>query len=186
MAGKQYFEHLLDQNEQILKVFKPHKKAIYFSSILPAIFIILFFTVFFGIAGFMAFTMTGDPFASGGGFVAAIVGSIAFVGMIIITFFSINKQYENLWYAYTNKRLIVRKGIFSTSYSTLELKLVGSIVVEESFIDKKIAQNTGSLSFSSPSMPVVNQNTKRFAFAHIEAPYEVYKELTKLIDETKN
>ena len=55
----------------------------------------------------------------------------------IFPFVSNKKSYDNLYYAYTNKRLIVRSGIFGVHYYGIEYKDILATSVSTSFLDKK-------------------------------------------------
>lgn len=173
------FSHLLDNNETIVKVLKPNKKAYLLSSVPVMIFFLIFFTIFFGIAGTGLFAIFDGDLLGGLGIAAIMFVLILVIGIVVLT-----KSYDNTWYAFTNKRVMIRTGIIGVNYRTMELKLVGSLEVEENFIDKMINLNTGSISFISPSNPVTTANHhKAFSFKSIENPYDIYKEIKQIIDQ---
>lgn len=96
--------------------------------------------------------------------------------ILVCTFFTpfyfIPKRYKNVYYAYTNKRLIVREGIFGNSYDSLEYNDITSTSVKVGYFDRK--SNTGTLIFVSPS--------SNLAFAHIQNPYQVMNEIKEHIN----
>ena len=92
--------------------------------------------------------------------------------------FIINKGYKNLYYAYTNKRLIVRKGAFGNSYDSLDYKNITSVSVQVGFLDRNT--NTGSLRFVSPS----SHHEHPLIFANIENPYQEMNKIKEEINKT--
>ena len=145
------FIDILEKDEQIIKVFKPNKKRFWKTLIFP-----------FAIPLFWPHLII----------------------MMVFTFFTLpfffKKGYNNLYYAYTNKRLIVRSGMFGVNYSSLDYQDITSTTVSVGFLDKKT--NTGSLQFVSPS---VHQG-RPMTFSYIENPYEVMKEIKEYMSNKEN
>ena len=90
------------------------------------------------------------------------------------------------YYAYTNKRVIIRKGIFGVDYKSLDMSMIGAVDVSVTLLDKIVHKNTGTIAFGSMANPMGNQNGFMFKFAHVYNPYETYKEIKTVIDEFKN
>ncbi len=86
------------------------------------------------------------------------------------------KQYKNTYYAYTNKRLIVRSGVFGISYASMEYKDLTSSSVSVGFLDK--ACNTGTLRFVNPSA-----HGRPILFKYVENPYVLMKEIKDYINQ---
>ena len=80
-------------------------------------------------------------------------------------------------FAYTNKRLIVRSGIWGVDFQSLEYKDITSTSVSVGFLDK--GGKTGTLVFVSPS----THNNMAIKFQFIEKPYETMKEIKEYISE---
>ena len=94
--------------------------------------------------------------------------------------------YSNLYFAYSNKRIIIRSGIFGVDYRTLDMSMVGAVNVSVSLLDKILKKNTGTLSFGSTASPVIQATTgSTYKFTHIIAPYETCKEVKSYIDAYK-
>lgn len=98
----------------------------------------------------------------------------------VLTFFTfpffVLKGYKNLYYAYTNKRLIIRKGIFGNTYESLEYKDITSTSVNVGLFDKK--SKTGSLVFVSPS----SHHEHPMKFCAIQNPYEEMNNIKEYIN----
>jgi len=93
----------------------------------------------------------------------------------------------NLHLAYTNKRIIIRTGVFGIDYKGLDLKAIDAVNVYVSFFDKLVKKNTGSLKFGSKASPIVNygNGSGGYRFNHVENPYGLYKEIKEYIDTAK-
>jgi len=143
------FDDILARDEKIIKVFKPNKKRYWKNLWFLAI-------PFFWPHWLMISALT--------------LFSIWIWGPILF-----NKSYKNLFYAYTNKRLIVRSGAIGVDYQSLEYKDLTSTEVTVGYFDRKT--KTGTISFRSPSV-----HGKPITFQNIEKPYEVLKEIQEYID----
>lgn len=143
------FNEILEKDEQIIKVIKPHKsrylKDFYWMFYIPLFWIHLLMIL---------------------------------VGTLFTFPFFLVKGYNNTYYAYTNKRLIVRKGIFGNNYDSLEYKDITSTLVRVGYLDKK--SKTGTLIFVSPS----SHHEHPMKFAHIQNPYQEMNEIKEIINET--
>ena len=94
-------------------------------------------------------------------------------------------HYKNVYYAYSNKRIIIRSGIFGVDYKSLDMSMIGAVDVYVSLLDKLLKKNTGSLSFGSAASPVGSANASMYRFNHITLPYETCKEVKSYIDAYK-
>ena len=119
------FNDILDKDEQIVKVIKPSKGRYLKAPIMP--FAIPIFWPHLIL--FMVLTLFTLPFFYLHG-------------------------YKNLYYAYTNKRLIIRKGIIGVDYKTLDYKYITASSVNVGFLDKGRHITTGTLSFQSPTTSI--------------------------------
>ena len=133
------FDDILEKDEKIIKVIKPSKKRYFKDWLWP--FIIPIFLPHFIII------------------------------MAVTLFFTLpllhKKAYNNTYYAYTNKRLIVRSGAIGVDYHSLEYKDVSATTVDVGFLDKR--SKTGTLSFKSPSAGIT--------FKCVENPYDLMREI---------
>lgn len=142
---EQLFNDILDKDEQIVKIIKPSKSRYWKAPILP--FAIPLFWPHLIL--FMVLSLFTLPFFYAHG-------------------------YKNLYYTYTNKRLIVRKGIIGVDYKTLDYKYISSSSVDVGLLDKGKKVTTGTLSFKSP--------TASINFNYVENPYDLMKEIKEYID----
>jgi hypothetical protein len=173
------FDNILDKDEKIVKVFKPNKTKLYLSSSLQFGFVMFFVTLAFLIPLFVSIM---HPV------IGVLISLIITGGLIVLFIFLLKLYYNNLYFAYSNKRIIIRTGIFGVDYKSLDMGMIGAINVYISLIDKLLKKNTGSISFGSASSPMLsygNASSNGYRFAHIEMPYELYREIKNIIDEYK-
>ena len=173
------FEHILDDDEKIIKVFKPQKSKLFLSSILLNSLWLLFVALF----GVFAVLFPEEGEIIDKIYVLIPIGIYVLIIGIIWVLTAIH--YKNLYYAYSNKRIIIRSGIFGVDYRSLDMSMIGAVNVSVSLLDKILKKNTGSLSFGSTASPVVNAKTSTYNFSHIVAPYETCKEVKSYIDAYK-
>lgn len=185
------FDNILDKDEQIVKVFKPKKKKLYFSvfvsSIISMFFIMLFIVgpIMLGLSEEYSETQA-VPLSTQIDLVLLIALGV-FVLIILFIWMLTAIYYKNLYLAYSNKRVIIRSGIFGVDYRSLDMSMIGAINVYVSLLDKILRSNTGTITFGSMASPMYSQANggSIYRFAHIVNPYEVYKEVKNIIDEFK-
>ena len=148
---QELFDEVLEKDEEIIKVIKPNKKRY-----LKTFYWMLCIPIFW-------------PHIL-----------VMLIGSLFTLPFLISKGYKNTYYAYTNKRLIVRTGMFANSYDSLEYEDITSTSVSVGFLDRKT--KTGSLIFVSPS----SHHEHPMTFANIENPYEMIKEIKEQINTYNN
>lgn len=173
------FEHILDDDETIVKVFKPKKSKLFWSATLK----MLLFWLPFLIVAIFAILFPDEDVTISAVYVLIPIGIYIVLPLISLIFVQI--YYNNLYYAYSNKRVIIRSGIFGVDYRSLDMSMIGAVDVSVSLLDKILNKNTGSLSFGSSASPVVNNNANVYRFTHILAPYETCKEIKSYIDSYK-
>ena len=174
---EEFFTKILDRDETIIKTFKPNKTKLFLSSILLTIFVLIFIG-----AGPLIGILSG-----GQDYLVPILLMIA-ASIFVITLFLITIYYKNLYFAYTNKRLIIRTGIFGVDYRSLDMAMIGAIDVNVSLLDKLLQKNTGNIIFGSMASPMLSggkNGTNVYKFSHIVAPYESYKEIKNVIEDFK-
>ena len=147
---KEMFNDILARDEQVIKVFKPNKKR-YWKSFWIMFSIPIFWPHIIILAALTLFT-------------------ILFWGPMLY-----KKGYNNLFYCYTNKRLIVRSGMIGVDYKSLDYKDMTSVDVKVGFLDRKT--KTGTITFRTPSA-----HCRPTVFAYVEQPYEVMKEIQEYVD----
>ena len=176
------FEPILDENEKVLKVFKPHKGKM-FTSYFVAGFCSWIWIFAVAIIGLFTDPEVNTSPTDWWVILLVVLGVLIVFALITILFFALS--YKNTYYAYTNKRIIIRKGIFGVDYKSLDMGMIGAVEVNVSLLDKIVNKNTGSICFGSMASPI-NANAYMFKFAHISTPYDLYKEIKSTVDEFKN
>jgi hypothetical protein len=176
------FLPILEKNEEIIKIFKPNKKRMFAAAwfgFMPFTFFAIMIAVIIGANGADAFDGTG--------FIIGLVCiGVSMIFYIIFTLVLTSVSYKKRYYAYTNKRIIIRTGIIGVDFKSLEYKTLTATSVNVSFIDKMVRQNTGTVAFNSPSSPTYgysgSTSMSPYSFANIERPYETLKEIKEYID----
>ena len=140
------FDEILEKDEKIIKIIKPHKGRY-----------LLGYCWFFMIPLFWPHLIL----------LMLVTGFMA-------PYF-LNRAYKNTYYAYTNKRLIKRSGIFWNSYDSLEYKGITSTSVKVGYWDTK--RKTGTLVFVSPS----SHHEHPMEFSYIVDPYKTMNEIKEYI-----
>ncbi len=172
------FDNILDNDETIVEVLRPSKAKVVIRTVIILVLWAIFLA-FIGVISYMAARETGDAGELIGLFVAVIV----FVLLFALQLFCTVMWYKKTYYAYTNKRLIIRTGVIGVDFRSLDIKMIGATDVYVSLFDK-IVKNTGTLRFGSMSSPI-NNTAGMFAFAHICNPYENYKKIKEHIEACK-
>lgn len=173
------FEPILDKNEKIMEVFKPNRAKVFLSSFISSFLFLLFM---FAIACLAIFVPEEGVTPINPIWVLVPVGIFIVLEAIILIFTAM--YYKKTYFAYSNKRVIVRTGIIGVDYKSLDIKMIGAFDVNVSFIDKLVHKNTGSIRFGSMSSPVTNQ-AGGIVFASITNPYENYKKIKEYVEENK-
>ena len=179
-------KRILDEDEEIIKTYKPNRKRFLFLNLLTTvIFGLLFFSIPFvlglgGLIGFIAFTTDSGARDFSGPTILIVIGCVALF-FFLMTILGTFVRYKRTLYVLTNKRLLIRSGFIGVDYKSMQLSSIGVVNVRVDFLDKLVHPNTGTITFASNSAPMGNQNGNAaygvFNFAHIDDPYEAYKEL---------
>ena len=177
------FEPILDKDEKVIKTFKPHKGKMFLSFFLSWFFVWVW--IVFAALGALLSDYDGNYNPDNWGLAIGVAVSVAIVCIgLNVLFFVL--CYKNTYYAYTNKRVIIRKGIIGVDYKSLDMSMIGAVTVNVSILDKIVHKNTGSIGFGSMASPIGGESGHMFRFMHITNPYETYKEIKNVIDEHKN
>lgn len=171
------FENILDNDEKLVKVFKPQKTKYFVSVMFRWFFVILSFALM----GVLMVAFPDEGMNVDLIYLLIPIG-VFVVGMLIVLLFA-SIYYKNLYYAYTNKRVIIRSGIFGVDFKSLDMGMIGAVNVYVSLFDKIVCKNTGSITFGSTASPIGGQNAGMgYSFNHISAPYESCREIKTFID----
>ena len=165
------FDLILEKDEKIVEVFKPNKFKTYLKSIFNFTWILLCVLIPLAIGMFLP----EEGFEAANPIWCVLPIGLFVLGEFVYIVF-LNMHYKKTFYAYTNKRILIRTGVVGVDYKSLDLSSVGAMDVYVSLLDKIVNRNTGSLRFGSMSSPMTN-GAAAYQFAHISEPYEVYKRM---------
>lgn len=176
MEDKELFSMVLGEGEQVLKTYRPHKFRAFFTQIITwALLLVLI--------GICCVGMFIDP--EPGATASAVVIASIFVAFAVVSLILTGLWCNKTVYAVTNKRVLIRTGRIGVDYKSLDFSMLGAITVNVTWVDKLLHKNTGLIAFGSMSSPLTTQGIAKFAFAYIEKPYEVYKDVKAIIDANK-
>lgn len=162
------FDDVIEADETIQKGFKPNKKKVFASFIIFDVIVAFFFSL-----TILGMWIDGEIPQK-----EKIIGTCIVAGVVLLivslTMWFVSLYYKNAYYVYTNKRIIVRTGVFGVDFHSLDIDNIGASNVCVSLLDKMVGKNTGSIRFGSNSSPITNSY---YGFMNIENPYQVYKEI---------
>ena len=170
------FENILDDDEQVIRVIKPHKGKVYLSRIfctaLPCL-------LYLALILLMVFVPSEEPMSSREKVIVicSMVGLCVVVFALVLIFTAL--YFKHTYYAVTNKRLIIRTGIIGVDFKSLDYRNLGATDVYVSLLDKILSKNTGTLRFGNASSPM--GTNKMYCFSHVRDPYGLYKEIKQYI-----
>lgn len=171
------FDDIIECDEEIIKGYKPNKAKVYLSRI--SVFILFGLFVLLSVIGVWIDVDISKW--------ERVIGTCLIVGLYVLLFAIVlwftSLYYNNTFYVYTNKRLIIRTGVFGVDFHSLDIKNIGASGVSVSILDKILRKGTGSIKFGSNSSPI-NLTTTSFSFTHIEKPYQAYKEIKEYIEKS--
>ena len=166
-VGQDLFQVILDDDEQVVQVLRPHKGRAWFSMIVGLIVWSLVMLPF-GVCMIIFHTPT-EPDAEdtlGVGIGALVFYTVSVLIGVICTALWCRKTV----YAWTNKRVLIRTGYIGVDYKSLDLNMVGALSVNVNVVDKILRKNTGT----------------KFNFSFVNDPYRVYKDVKAYIDQKKS
>lgn len=177
---EEIFEKILDENEKVVKVFKPNRKKFNWSCFLCTSLVLIWFVLI----AILAILIPEEGHTVKPILILIPIGGFVFCEAIIMFF--ANLYYKNLYYAYTNKRLIIRSGIFGVDFRSLDMGMIGAIDVYVSVLDKILNIDTGTICFGSTASPMIAvKGGSYYRFSNINVPYESCKEIKSAIDNFK-
>lgn len=179
---EEVFSPILDDDEKVLKIIKPKKSALYFKNfIIIALWTLFIFgSMCFGVALSMLEDAEVIEENAQGLMIFSTIGIflVILIGILLVTWLLLHIYYKNVYYAYTNKRILIRKGIFGVDYKSLDIKMIGASTVNVSLLDKILRKNTGTLNFGSMASPINGTaSINNFVLANVVDPYGLYKEI---------
>lgn len=169
------FQNILIRDEKIIKTIKPNKFKFLFSYSVWA-FVVL---ALFALVGVLTCTIRDDAGALAPIAVTITIfalGAVVAMGIIVMAILSYVKRY----YAITNKRILIRCGVFAACYKTLDMDKIGAINVNTSLFDKMLGQKTGSISLGSLASPITPDGAF-YELAAVVDTYDLYQEIKAII-----
>lgn len=106
-------------------------------------------------------------------FVFALVGVFIFLAACV--YFKVYLPKANI-YGFTNKRVLIHRGFFSTNLISVDYTQITDVTVQESFLDKLFTK-TGTLYINT-----AGTSGAEIVLENIAEPYEVKKKLDQLRD----
>ena len=144
------FDDILEEDEQIVKIIKPSKSRYWKFFLMP--FLVPIFLPHF---------------------IAIMACTLFFTIPLLYA-----RNYKNLYYAYTNKRLIVRCGTMSIKYKTMNYTSITSTTVNVGILDKGKTK-TGTLLFKNSNASIRSKAT--IEFEYVETPYDLMEEIKEYV-----
>lgn len=193
---EEIFSPILDDDEKVIKVIKPNKFMQYARVMLSTLLWYIFIGIFVVIGALAGVEEKGVE--TGGIAVdtqivelAIIISLAVIIGLLVLTllleWLFVHLYYKNVYYGYTNKRIVIRKGIFGVDYKSLDIKMIGATTVNVSLLDKIFRKNTGTINFGSMASPINGMNgINNYILANVTDPYGLYKEIKSYISSANN
>lgn len=193
---EEIFSPILDDDEKVIKVIKPNKFMQYARVMLSTLLWYIFIGIFVVIGALAGVEEegieTGELSVNTQIVELAIIISLAvIIGLLVLTllleWLFVHLYYKNVYYGYTNKRIVIRKGIFGVDYKSLDIKMIGASTVNVSLLDKIFRKNTGTINFGSMASPINGMNgINNYILANVTDPYGLYKEIKSYISSANN
>lgn len=170
---KNEIEDVLEENENILWREKPNKKAYLWSKVVNMFPVVIFWllidsTIIIGMISSGAFSSMG---------VAGTIGILAFfalhlapVWIWLTGIITGLKEYKNIEYAFTEKRIIVRSGLIGVDFKNVYYTDIESVNLKVGFTDEIF--KVGDVYIKAKNESVV--------LFDIKNPYEITSKLQKI------
>ncbi len=174
---KEKFENILQSEEEIIFVEGVNKIAFFLKNIfaIPVITLILFSGIYLAVD-----TQIGTKGTNLFNTLIIIFCIISF--LTIITSILISR---NLYFAITNKRIIMRSGAFNNKFIHYSLKNVGTIEVSGGILDSKGTNGSATLIISIKDFHLNtdgNAYPKQLRVSSLKKGYKAYSILSKEVD----
>lgn len=188
---KEMFDLILDRDEEIIKVYKPNKKRYVTLQVMVMGLLNLIIggaalvAAILGFSGVITIIEEGvnDTLAFSFAMVAIAIFFLLLFGLVWLV---LSVQYKKTFYAFSNKRILIRTGFIGVDFTVLEMKLIGSTSISVGLLDKFITPNTGTIRFGSNSTPIGGSGNQGqlggLVFKSIENAYETYREIKEVVD----
>jgi len=187
------FTNILEKNEKIIGIYRPSTGRFWGAGLVSAIFKCLvataFFFFFYNVASNVFGPMGDDfanPFANIEEQVPLLIGFFAILLVAHIIYMLL--LYKKRYYAYTNKRVIIRAGVIGVDYKSLEYKNMTATIVNVDILDKIFMTGTGRIEFGSAATPIGVRvgmiSSNPYQFKWIKDPYNVMRDVKEQADKS--
>ncbi len=180
MTHEERFAPILNDDEQIIKIYKPDKLKYWLFRSLCLIFCAAVLALFVTAISVLEVSETEPAEPTFKSLNFGISFGISVVLLILVALY-LFFYYRNLFYCVTTERVIIRAGVFGTDFKTMDMLMIGAIDAYVSLLDKIARHNTGRIIFGSNSAPLVGRNSA-FVFRDIPDPYNETKTIKTTID----
>lgn len=112
------------------------------------------------------------------------VGLVLVVGIPFYQIF----VYKHIYYAITNKRIIIQKGLIGRDFEMVDFDQITNAEVNVGAFDKLFGGNTGSILISTAGTLTYTRQgavAKPYTMRNIENPYDVFKFFKKISHDVK-
>ena len=180
---EQMFADVMEKNEKIIKVWRPNAKKHWWFWTLIYLFSVIWLAI---IPVVMLWDNEGWVGTHTAFWIALGVTLGVFLLTALIVYICGALWLKNRYYAYTDKRILIRGGIIGIDYKSLEFKSLTATVVKVSLLDKLVRRDTGTIKFGSPASPVLSimsGHSNQYMFSHIQAPYATMREIKEYMNQ---
>jgi membrane protein YdbS with pleckstrin-like domain len=169
--NRNQIEKVLMKDEKVLYTYKP----MFIKTVIITVICYLFTLLFVLLALLIPASAESMEINVTGGIVAlAVIGITVFFGVVLLL---LALAYRNKFYAVTNKRFIIQRGLLGIDFSSIPISGVQFISVNVSVLDKILGKGTGT--------PVTPGQGAKFNFLNIYDVYENYRIFKELSDKAQ-
>ncbi len=174
------FDEVLESDEKIIKGFKPNFARVFLSRLLltgiPCLLIAIF--------GILTFLIPDQQMSYVTALIIMLVAIMLACLMFALSVWFTCLYYKNTYYCYTNKRIIIKTGIFAVDFKSLVFDSIVSSTIYVGLLDKLLRKNTGTVYFKT-ALNSESQKIEKYIFAHVENASEIEKEIKNYISKQK-
>jgi membrane protein YdbS with pleckstrin-like domain len=124
--------------------------------------------------GFILFSLFMIPFFLIGLVLLTVVFPIFFILICVYVWM----LYEKTWYAITNKRVLIQKGVIGRDFEMVDFDQITNAEVNVGIIDTLVGRGSGSILISTAGSFTYGRNgpiQKPYTMSNLMNPYEVFK-----------
>lgn len=170
------FDDILDDDERIMWVERPQFAPYFLTELSSGLGILLVLYIFTNVSNLNIFNaLTWDSW-----FVIIPIGGFVW------NFSRRMLSYSNSYYAYTDKRVMIRSGIQGTDYQVIEYEKISIMNVKANIIERLFG--VGTIRFFTGKTYVYEGTTKKIydQWESIPNHHDVFKSVQKIMRERKN